>query len=295
MGNIKFDENANLNLVIWGDPQVSSVYVPERAAAFDAACEAVRDADGRADAILLAGDIAEFGLEKDYVLAAQSLQKAAENTAHILCASGNHDVRIRPFRRQLRRYRAFLSAVPNALETGYDRYYAATKINGYRFIVMGADRNSFESAWISKAQLRFVEQELAAAAAEGKPAFVLNHQPLKHTNGLPVTWLGRGSWRGQVGLQSDKLRRILSSYGTVFYITGHLHYGISAYNVESSGNLHMIAAPTVGCENHGENVSPGQGFVLSVYEDKALGTGYDFIHAEPMPESIPNARFEIVL
>ena len=295
MGKIKFDENAKLNLVLWGDPQISSVYVPERAQAFDAACEAVRDAEGTADAVLLTGDIAEFGLEKDYDIAAASLAKAAQNAAHILCASGNHDVRIRPFRRQLRRFRSFLSAVPHAVETGYDRYYNAVKINGYRFIIMGADRNSFESAWLSKAQLAFVEEELKRAAAEGKPAFVLNHQPLKKTNGLPLTWLGRGDWRGQVGLQSEKLRKILSSYGSVFYLTGHLHYGISEYNVESDGNLHMIAAPSVGCENHGPNAAPGQGFVLSVYDDRVIGTGYDFIGAEPMPPTVPNAKFEIEL
>ncbi len=293
--SLVFDRSAELNLVLWGDPQVTDLLHPDRVRSFRAACETVRAAEGRADAILIAGDVAEFGREADYRVVSAALGAAAENADCLLIASGNHDVRIRPFRGQLRRFRAFLSAVPKALETGYDRYYSATVINGYRFIVMGADRNSFESAWISKAQLAFVEAELKKAAAEGKPAFVLNHQPLKKTNGLPLTWEGRGDWRGQVGLQSDRLRKILSSYGTVFYLTGHLHYGISEYNVESDGNLHMIAAPSVGCENHGPNAAPGQGFVLSVYEDKVLGMGYDFIHAEPMDETVPNAKFEIEL
>ena len=51
----------------------------------------------------------------------------------------------------------------------------------------------------------------------------------------------------------------------------------------------------MGCENHGPNAAPGQGFVLSVYEDKVTGVGYDFIHGEPMDEAIPNARFGILL
>lgn len=293
MNRLKFDQNANLNLVLWGDPQISCRILPDRAARFEAACENIRTAVGSPDALLLAGDIAEFGMEKDYAIVAKCLRKAAENTPHILCASGNHDVRLRSYQKQLRRFRAFLSDVPHALETGYDHYYAAAEIKGYRFIVMGADRNSFESAWLSKAQLAFVERELAAAETTGKPAFVLNHQPLKHTNGLPVTWEGRGDWRGQVGLQSDRLREILSSHGTVFYLTGHLHYGVSEYNVESDGNLHMIAAPTVGCVNHGPTAEPAQGFTLAVYDDKVLGTAYNFAAAEPLDESIPNARFEI--
>ena len=160
---------------------------------------------------------------------------------------------------------------------------------------MGADRNSFESAYISKSQLAFVEAELTKAQKEGKPAFVLNHQPLKHTNGLPVTWEGRGSWRGAVGMQSDRLREILTSHATVFYLTGHLHYGVSGFNVESCGRLHMLSAPSVGCANHGPNGVLGQGFVLSLYDDKLVGTAYDFVNAVPLDSSIPNARFEIEL
>ena len=70
MGSIVFDPNARLNLVLWGDPQVSCVYEPQRFLNFNAACKAVRDAEGQCDTILLAGDIAEFGLEKEYNMAA---------------------------------------------------------------------------------------------------------------------------------------------------------------------------------------------------------------------------------
>ena len=293
MSQIIFDENAEMNLVFWGDPQLSRFMEPERIAAFSAACASVRDAKGHADALLLAGDIAEFGLESEYALTAKHLAVAALNTEHILCAPGNHDVRIRPYRFQLRRFRAFLSSVPRALQVPYDRYYCSTVIGRYRFILLGADRNSFESAWLKKEQLEFLDRELALAGESGKPAFVLNHQPLKRTNGLPLTWEGRGDWRGQVGLQSDRLRNILSSHRTVFYLTGHLHYGVSRYNVQSDGNLHMLAAPTVSCENHGETSAPGQGFVLSVYPDRLVGTAYDFISARPLDGKIPNARFVI--
>ena len=295
MKGIVFDPAARLNLVFWGDPQVTNLAHPDRTANFMAACESVRDAEDRADALLVAGDVAEFGREADYRIAAAGLRIAAENTDTILCASGNHDVRIRPYRRQLCRFRAFLCDVPHAAQTPYDRYYAAYSVNGYPFIVMGADRNSFESAWISRAQLAFIEEELKKAQAAGLPAFVINHQPLKKTNGLPLTWGGRGDWRGGVGLQSDALRDILTSHGTVFYLTGHLHYCVSEYNVQSSGRLHMISAPSVGCENHGPRPAGGQGFVLSLYNDRLSGMAYDFVNARPMDESVPNARFTLPL
>ena len=294
MSGIQFDPAAKLNLVFWGDPQISPVETG-RLKRFRAAAENVRSATGRADAVLIAGDIAEFGREAEYAAVAGCLQIAAENADRFLLCTGNHDIRIRPYRSQLRRFRAFLCTVPGADMCPYDRYYFSTEINGYPFIVMGADRNSFEAAWIGKEQLRFIERELQKAAAAGKPAFVLNHQPLNRTNGLPVTWEGRGSWRGGVGLQSARLREILSSHGQVFYLTGHLHYGVSAYNVEHSGNLHMIAAPTVACANHGPNGVLGQGFVLSLYPDRLTGTAYDFVKGEPLDESVPNARFSVPL
>lgn len=294
MNKLYFDPSALLNIVFWGDPQISPVETG-RVKRFRAACEAVRDAEGRADALLIAGDIAEFGREAEYSAVAQCLNLASENADSVVCCTGNHDIRIRPYRSQLRRFRAFLCDVKNSPMCPYDRYYFSTQIGGYPLIVMGADRNSFEAAHIGKAQLAFIEAELKKVEAAGKPAFVLNHQPLNYTNGLPVTWEGRGSWRGGIGLQDGELRHILSNHGDVFYLTGHLHYGISEYNVENSDRLHMIAAPTVACANHGPNQTPGQGFVLSLYPDKLVGTGWDFINAVPLDETIPNARFEVKL
>ncbi len=293
--SLVFDRSAELNLVLWGDPQVTDLLHPDRVRSFRAACETVRAAEGRADAILIAGDVAEFGREADYRVVSAALGAAAENADCLLIASGNHDVRIRPFRRQHCRFRAFLCGVPNAVQTPYDRYWYSHEIRGIPFFVMGADRNSFESAWISKAQLRALDETLARAEAQGKPAFVLNHQPLRRTNGLPLTWEGRGNWRGGVGMQNNSLREILTSHGRVFYLTGHLHYGTSEYNVEQSGPLTMVAAPTVACPNHGPSPAPGQGFTLALYQDRLAGTAWDFVRGEPLDVSVPNARFEIAL
>ncbi len=294
MKGIEFDPAAKLNIVFWGDPQISPL-LPERLERFEAACESLREASGFAHAVLLAGDVAEFGRPAEYAAVARCLNRAAPNVGVFLCSTGNHDVRIRPYGVQLRRFRTFLCDVPKAAMCPYDRYWFRAEANGYPFIVMGADRNSFEAAHIGRAQLRFIEEALIEAERAGKPAFVLNHQPLNYTNGLPLTWEGRGSWRGGVGRQSDQLRDILSSHGHVFYLTGHLHYCVSEYNVENCGKLHMLAAPTVACENHGPVTTPGQGFVLSLYEDRLSGTAWDFVNAVPLPESIPNARFHIDL
>ena len=292
MEPIRFDENANLNLVLWGDPQISP-FQPERKKNLFAACNTVATAPGRVDALALTGDIAEFGRKAEYAAAAAALNRAADKAAHIFCVTGNHDIRLRGFRRQAAVFNAFLASVRNAEYGDDDRYYFAREVNGYPFLCMGADRSAFEASYLSDRQLLWLEARLFEAEKRGVPAFVFNHQTLRRTNGLPVTWEGRGDWRGDVGRQSDRLREILTRHGTVFFCTGHLHYGIRGYNYERAGGLHLIAAPSIGCANHGENPLPCQGFVLSVYDGGAVLRGADFRNRTFMDPAMPGARTEI--
>lgn len=289
MEPICFDGQANLNLVLWGDPQVWE-REPKRLARLQTACETVASAGGRLDVLGVLGDVAEFGTKKQYVSAAAALRVAAQKAAHIFCVTGNHDVRVRNYRKQISAFHAFLSEVPHAHVNPGDRYYFSETVNGYPVICLGADRAAFEASYLSEKQLVWLEARLFEAEKTGVPAFVFNHQALKRTNGLPVTWGGYGTWRGSVGRQSDRLRAILERHGVVFYCTGHLHYGISAYNYERSGKLHMLSAPTVGVENHGPNALPGQGYVLNVYEDRVRIRGADFINGVFLDASLPGGE-----
>ena len=291
MEQIFFDDAAKLNVVLWGDPQISPVQ-PERLARLAAAGETLTRCEGRLDVLGILGDVAEFGRQREYADAAAALNVAAKKAAHIFCVSGNHDIRMRPYQKQLARFNAFLSGVSNAHGSPADRYYFCTDVNGCRIVCLGADRTAFEASSLGDRQLLWLEARLFEAQKAGMPTLVFNHQALKRTNGLPETWLGRGNWRGSVGLQSDRLRRILTGFGEVYYCTGHLHYGISPYNYERCGSLHMIAAPTIGCANHGDNATPGQGFVLSLYDGRFLLRGADFLNGVFMDESVPGAFVE---
>ncbi len=289
------DPAADLNLILWGDPQIARIH-PDREENLAAACETVAAADGRADALILLGDVAEYGAASEYATVQRHLAVAARNTDRIFCVSGNHDIRARSFRRQCARFSDFLAGVPNGVPNPPGCYWFPAVIKNYRFLFMGADKTCFEGTYLSPAQLSWLAEELDAAKEEGKPAFVFNHQPLLHTNGLPATWGGSGSWRGSVGDQNDALRSVFKRHGgEIVYVTGHLHAGISRCSVEHSGRLHMINVPTVGCPNHPENDAPAQGFVLRVYQNRIEGRGILFRTGEEMDESIPNARFSIPL
>lgn len=291
---LHFDPNAALSLVLWGDPQLSRLH-PRRERNLMAACKTLASAEGRADALVIAGDVTEYGRKTEYEAVRRCLSAAAEKTDHIFCVPGNHDIRLRPFAAQRRRFSVFTGSVKNGVPTPPDRYWFSYSLAGYRLIFLGADRAAFEGSYLSRRQLHWLSEELDAAWQSGKPAFVFNHQPLKRTNGLPVTWGGFGGWRGSVGDQSDALRAVFKKHGKVVFITGHLHHGICRHLLENSGRLHMLTLPSVGCPNNGENPAEGQGYVLRVYPDRIEGEGVLFCTGEAMDPNIPNARFEILL
>ena len=287
-----FDEKAKLNFIVWGDPQISSVN-PARLKRFTLAVEDVAKAKGTADAIVLAGDITEYGKESEYKSVADALGLAKDKYKKLLCIPGNHDVRLRSYKKQLAKFQSFINSVKPCSELESGHYYHSCRINGFKFIMLGADRASFESAYISDKQLARLESELEAEKESSKPVFVFNHQTLKKMNGLPKTWTGKGDFRGSVGRQSDKIKAIFEKYDNVFFITGHLHFGVNEFTFEERGKLKLLSVPTVAAANHGEYNADGQGYIVSVYDDKIVLRARLFCEGRYVEESVKNAFVEI--
>ena len=289
---IVLDESANLNLIAWGDPQISFIS-PLRSARITGACRDLENMKGKADALLLLGDICEYGKRVEFEMAADIFGSVSDKFSNLIAVSGNHDIRVRHYHSQLERFNSFLKSVPGGVPGNDKRYFFTHEINSYKFIMMGADRSSFESSYIGRRQLEKLDKEIAACG--GKPVFVLNHQTLKRMNGLPTTWLGKGQWRGSVGKQSDEIKAIFEKYKNVFFITGHLHYGVSKYNYEDYGAFKAISLPTIGVINHGKNSTDGQGYIISVYDDKVVLRARYFADGKYMGADIENSYVEIPL
>ena len=103
---------------------------------------------------------------------------------------------------------------------------------------------------------------------------------------------GKGKCRGSVGWDSDKLRAVFEKFNNVIYITGHLHYGTSAYNYEDCGAFKAVNVPTVGVLNHGECSVNSQGFIFSVYEDRIIIRARAFADGEYI-ECVDNSVINI--
>ncbi len=277
---------ANLTAVLWADPQFSN-YIIKRAKYFDAACEDVtNNVDGRVDVMLNAGDIAENGLLCEYQYVSEKLANA--KTDCFLNTVGNHDVRLKvSYKKTVKTFTGFTNALNKSVGSDFtmDALHYSYEINGYRFIVLGTDRTEFEESYISEAQLCWLDAQLTEASNTGKPIFVMIHQPLKLTHGLPDTWNSPIDSAGSVGDQSDSLKYFLNKYDNVFLITGHLHTGIGQYTYEKIGNFHSINLPSLTIDNKdGVCNDNGIGFVMEVYNSHVLFRARNFAKGVYMPE-----------
>lgn len=274
-------QDVRLTAVLWGDPQISD-YMPARQKNTEAACKDAANADERIDALVIAGDLAENGKPAEYKLLTDDLALIG-SVDHILPAFGNHDVRLRPFGGTVRKFAEFCSAVNPGLQP--DRLYYSYQINGYTFIVLGTVSSKFEEADIDKEELSWFENELDKACEGGDPVFVIVHQPLKLTNGLPDAWNSPFDWAGSVGDQSDDLKAIMNAHKNVFLITGHLHSGLGEANFEDVGGTVSVNLPSVGIvSKDGGYEAAGTGYMMEVYADKVVFRARDFANGHYLSE-----------
>ena len=284
-------DNVKLTFVTVADPQISN-YMFDRYQVLQEAVIDLKNAECDFDAIVGIGDIAENGLAEEYQLV---LDEFKDIDARYIMATGNHDTRLRNYKQMVNRFTKFTNALNGEESKGLDAYAEgklayAEEVNDYKFIVMGADKASFEEAYISEAQLEWLDAELASADAD-KPVFVLLHQPLKLTHNLPNNW-GNGTNKeaGSVGEQSDAIKSILAKNGankTVVLITGHLHAGFSEFSYEKIDTFHSFNVPALNIDNKdGAEGGDGSGltYIVEVYDDEILFRARNLEEGKWMPQ-----------
>ena len=278
------ETGANMTVVAWADPQFSN-YMAKRFQPFNAACEDLANAGEGVDALLIAGDIAENGLACEYEYISEKLANA--NVGGFMMAVGNHDVRLRSYKQVVNRFTAFANELNAGVGSDFtmEALHYTYEVNGYTFIVLGTDTAEFEESYINEAQLEWLDSELARVTATGKPAFVVCHQSLKDTHGLPDTWNSPDDRAGTIGEQSDEIKAILNKHENVIMISGHLHTGIGQYTYQKIDNFHSINLPSTTIVNKdGDYNNAGIGFVIEAYDNHVLFRARDFAQGKYIPE-----------
>ncbi len=287
------EEDTVISFVVTGDPQVCN-YNPSRETNVIAAAEDLRNASTTLDAFIIAGDIAENGFQDEFDRVYEDIKDI--NAANFIMAAGNHDIRLREYEQSTERFVNFTNSL-NIEQNAVDSLRYTYEVNGYKFIVMASDKSEFEEAYISDQQLEWLNQELKAATADGKPVFVICHYPLAEGHGLPDTWgsanmpgaAGRlpiyerqddYDYTGSIGEQSNAVYDIISKYKNVFFITGHLHtgFGQNTYQtINAENNVQGVNVPSLGIDNKdGTYNNPGTGLYVEVTPDEVIFYARDF-------------------
>ena len=239
----------------------------------------MENAEKKADALIVAGDVTNHGYEAEWQRA-QQLFSQYSPAEKILTAQGNHDtwtdgVGDKTFDELFIEYNEKISGVD------MKKVYYSTKVNGYTFIFLSSEERLAEEMNISQKQLNWLEKEMKKASKSGKPVFVVSHWPLNKTHGLPVSWGDDeyDDYTGGIGEQSDKVRKILNKYKNVFYINGHIHSGFSNaqmaekngyQSIEKYGNIVSVNLPTVNAVNGNGHFMLGTGYNVEVYENEVV-------------------------
>ena len=238
--------------------------------------EDMQNADEELDALVCTGDLTNHGYADEW----EALVGAFEGytpAKNIILAQGNHDTWTEDDKYDLAR-EYFIKYTEEITGRKIENEYYSTKVNGYTFIVLASEYDHTDM-YISEEQLEWLEAEMAKAAADGLPVFVISHWPINQTHGLPESW-GDEEYEpdeGGMGDQSDAVEAILKQYDNVFLLSGHIHLGfrnegqLTKYdylNVESDGSFHSVNLPTYMYTNIDGRVANGTGFQFEVYDDR---------------------------
>ncbi len=271
------EKNVKLHFAAWGDPQVSNYLTERRPYLQTSAADIRNNKTKKLDALVLAGDITENCVPEEWDWVYEDINGIG--VKNYINATGNHDIRIHEYKTA----KASFVNFTNKLNKNAGSKLRIKKLNysytikGYKFIVLGSDSVLLEEADLSAKQLKWLNKELKSAYKKNHPAFVIAHQPLKDTHGLPDTWGTPIKSAGSIGKQSDKLKKILNKYPNTILITGHLHTGFGKYTYEKIGNFHSVNLPSLGVDNKdGDDNDHGIGYLVEVYDGKVLFRARNF-------------------
>lgn len=278
-------ENVKLSMAI-----IADTHLPNRVSAEKNLSNTFADLENspeKFDAFLIAGDIADYGTDNEYERFFRVLdnQKAVKN---LLVTMGNHDARL--FYKSSTKI--IKKKIGEYLNIKDPKIYYSCDINGYTFVVLCTEKRMLEKAYISKEQIDFLDKELARGTRDGKPVFVMCHQPFAETHGLPEVWK-----TGDMGEQNDQVRAVMEKYKNVFFINGHLHDGVyeNTYALlNEENNVHSLSIPSYRKINNFGIRDQGIGYYCCVYDDKVVFKARNFLLGKNVSGDYTEFSFDLI-
>jgi len=160
---------------------IADTHLPDRESAeknLENAFLDVLASEDKVNALLLAGDVADYGLKGEYERFFRVFRKYKDELK-LLVTMGNHDARF--FYRTASKHILGNTEMLLGIKLGSKPYFTYD-IKGFTFIVICTEKAVLEKAYISPEQIKFLDKELEKATKDGKPCFVMCHQPFANTH-----------------------------------------------------------------------------------------------------------------
>lgn len=248
-----------------------------------------------ADLLVMNGDLTNGGAA-DYARFAELLARERHPPVH--ATMGNHEyyrMWLHSGRYDYTRLSAEWSSA-KAVEQfrrffGYNAPYHATTVRGVPFLFLSSeayrdvDPAIAEDAWLSDAQLDWLEDQLAAHRERFRqgsspkrrtppPALIFLHQPLPGT--VDGSFLERGV------VQRERLRSILSRYPGAVLFSGHTHWDWGTTNQVWRGPFIAIGSGSVHTAYSADNrpIVPNlsESLTVRVYAERIAIRAFDHTH-----------------
>ena len=171
----------------------------------------------RLDALLVAGDMTNYGYENEIKAFKKGLDAFVKKETKTQLIMGNHEYFVEAGDHVIERWERILERKKNTHDV----------INGYHFINLSlSDYSDYGPS------LTWLKEELAKAAADDpkKPIFVQNHYPVTDTV------YGSDLWG------TDQLTEIFNQYPQIIDFSGHSHYPIN-----DPRSIHQDTFTSLGC------------------------------------------------
>ncbi|MFY0758594.1 LamG-like jellyroll fold domain-containing protein [Metabacillus dongyingensis] len=235
---------------------------------FSAALQDLYEIDPKVDAMVINGDLTNYGTEKEYSKLRELLEQSPKPEKTYMTI-GNHEF----FNRQgnevnIKRFTDFI---------GEDHVYYEKMVRGYSFIFLGSetwgpDGPYKDAANLSEEQLNWLEDTLEKRSKNKKPIFVFLHQQMENT--FDASWPSL--------IQDKELNNILSKYPQSIIFSGHTHQDLHRPSMIQKDFTMINTASVYYTTFYGEE---SQGLYLEVYEDKVIVKGRDFYRKQWITEA----------
>ncbi|USK36723.1 metallophosphoesterase (plasmid) [Bacillus sp. F19] len=256
----------NMTLNVISDLHITNQQTYEK---FSAALQDLYEIDPEVDAMVINGDMTNYGTDKEYSKLRELLEQSPKPEKTYMTI-GNHEF----FNRQgnevnIKRFTDFI---------GEDHVYYEKMVEGYSFIFLGSetwgpDGPLKDAANLSEEQLNWLEDTLEKRSKNKKPIFVFLHQQMEETFDCPLPILI---------IQNKELNDILSKYPQSILFSGHTHQDLHRPSIIQKDFTMINTASVYYTTFYGQE---SQGWHLEVYDDKIIVKGRDFYRKQWIPEA----------